>query len=731
MLGAIVDVLAAVLATAAVMLVPGAALFGALRLGRIVPPLLRPAAAVAGTIAIASLALMATLSLRWSLHATEAMVAGATLALGIVALLRWSPSTGPRRSLREVAAPALAFGLPSALLVVLGIFDSPHVRSDTYWHVALSRKLETFDHLSSAKLAFEAGAAGNANYPLPTWHALVAMAADMPRVDLWSATWFLTLWMGPAAMLAFGAMAATMLGERRAALAGCWTFVTVVVLGYGPYFFATRFLSYAGQVAIYLLLPLALVAFVSATTAFGRERWAHIGVACGATVLIGALHGNYVMYPLLFAGGGTMLLLIAARERWRSALLATACLSVVGAITLAAQLPWITKDDNFLRGSGDPTGEPTAFIRHRDVFTGTEASHHVVLGSLAAQPMLVLGSIAIPVLLLVARRRPGPWLLAGGALGIFAFARTPQAIDLIDRLGTVTPATRFDRVYPAAVGVTAFALGVGWLLTRAWERGRILGATVTTALLAGIAVLSWWIDSLRDIRRIVVTPFVEARWVGGLDPDHLPRIAVVATAVAIVVAAVWIRVRTRDRTLETDVVELPAPRGRLSRFALATLVVVAAAVGLAPATIDRAGATWQPEAYRASLRHDADVTKLEIYAPDVRARLTSIKPGSVVLAAFDDTRKIDSLAPVYSIEESDLRDISAHPPEPGQPAADRLAKLVRQWKADYVAGSRGFGASNRSFRAMLDAAAADPAHYRPIISAKDFSLFRVVDAPTH
>ncbi|MCW2926428.1 MAG: hypothetical protein JWM86_396, partial [Thermoleophilia bacterium] len=200
--GALIDLAASVLVTAAVMLLPGMALVGVLGAFTVIDPLLRPAAAVAGTIALSSVALALTLWLHWSIMGYGLAMLLATLVLGIVALLRFTPSRG-MVGRGERARSVLGWVPPTIVLLVVGIFDAPQVRSDTYWHVALARKLGAFEHLSSARISFEAGAPGNPNYPLPSWHALISLADHAPRVDLWSATWFLTLWLAPVAMLAF------------------------------------------------------------------------------------------------------------------------------------------------------------------------------------------------------------------------------------------------------------------------------------------------------------------------------------------------------------------------------------------------------------------------------------------------------------------------------------------------------------------------------------------------
>jgi hypothetical protein len=366
-----------------------------------------------------------------------------------------------------------------------------------------------------------------------------------------------------------------------------------------------------------------------------------------------------------------------------------------GALTLGAQLPWITSDDNFLRGDRAPAGEPTAFTRHRDVFVGSEQSFHVELGSLATQPLLVLGALALPVLLLLARRRPGPWVVTGGAVAIVVFARSPQLLELLDRLGSVTPATRFDRVWPAAIGVTAIALGIGWLLERSFGRGRAFGSVATAATLAVVVAGSWWADSIRDTRRIVVTPFVEARWVGGLDPSGVPRVAVLVATGAIVAVAVWVRVRGTDRSLRAPGV---APRELRHTFAAACLGAVA--IGLAPATAERVDAAFERQAYARSARDDATFVRVEVYPARARRVVSSLDPGAVVLASFAETRKVASLAPVQSVEESLLRQLEADPPDPAEARA--LLASNAPVRVDAVVASR----ADREFDEIVAAAIA-------------------------
>ncbi len=692
------DLAATVFATMLVMVAPGAALLGALRAFAWLTPLLRPAASVAATVAVASPLLVATLGLRWSIRGFAIALAVTTIALAVVALLRTGqPTASIAERLRVGTRRTLPLVPPAAVLVLLGLADAPQVRSDTYWHVALARKLAELDGLSSARIAFEAGTSGNANYPLPTWHALLALADQLPRVDPWSAAWFSTLWLGPFAMLAFGAMAARLVGDRRLELVGCWTFVAIVVLGYGPWFFATRYLAYPGQVAIFLVLPIIVASIVEVVRTDGAARRVALGVAASGTVVIGVLHGNYVLYPALFAGGAAALLLLGNRDRWTSALLATGAVVGAGAATLVAQLPWLRQDDNFLRGGAAPAGEPTAFVRHRDVFVGSESSFHVELGSLATQPWLIAGALAIPVLLFFARRRPGPWVLAGGAVAIVVLARLPLAAELLDRAGSVTPLTRLDRIYPAAVGVAALALGVGWLLERAWLRGRERGIAATAAALIGVSAATWWVDAARDTRRIVVTPFVEARWVGGLDPTGLPRLAIIASTIAVVAVAGWVRLRRRVRELDRGDTDASTPLARR----LAACIVVAVTVGLAPATIDRARATWEPQAFDRSARDDRDFTRIEVYPARVRRVLASLDPSSTILASFAETRKVAALAPVQSVEESRLRE------EPLDPTGGESGRSALMEGVDYVIAAADDDQFRLVFRYVEDCGWAD------------------------
>lgn len=701
MLGNLTDLVAAIVATAVVLVMPGAALLASIRpVRRALPALLVPAACVVATVLLATPALLLTLSLHRSIRGFAMVLACMTLVLLTTALLAQARPSGDRVRVRIPVRRALPFTPPALVLVVLGIFDAPQVRSDTYWHVALVRKLGELDALSSARIAFEAGAPGNANYPLPTFHALTALAAQAPRVEEWAATWFMTLWLGPVAMLAFGAMAAALVGDRRAGLVGCWTFTTIVVLGYGPWFFATRYLSYPGQIAIFVALPIVAWAIVQVVGSTRNTRTAPLVIAGLATAAIGVLHGNYVLYPALLAGGGAALLVVGRRERIGAALLATGVVVGAGAAVLAAQLPWLTNDDNFLRGANAPSGEPTAFIRHRDVFTGSADSFHVELGSLASQPWLVVGALALPLLLWFVRRRPGPWIVAGGAVAMVVFAGLPQLVELLDRAGSVTPVTRLDRIYPAAIGVVAVMLAIGWLLQLAVERSRRIGIAVTGATLGLLAAGTWWVDSLRDTRRVVVTPFVEARWVGGLDPSELPRVAVYAATLITIAAALAIRLRVQQGALELSPAVPPgAPRS--VRHVLAAAAVIAVAVGLAPATVDRAAATWQPQAYDRAARRDSDFVRIEVYPARVRRALDRIEPGSIVLASFDEARKVASLEAVQSVEESLLRDIDAHPPADAAAATRWITRSYAPGRrADYLVAGR----SDEAFAPIVEAA---------------------------
>jgi hypothetical protein len=266
------------------------------------------------------------------------------------------------------------------------------------------------------------------------------------------------------------------------------------------------------------------------------------------------------------------------------------------------------------------------------------------------------------------------------------------------------------------VGVVGVLLGGGWLLARARERGRGTWIAACAGGVVLVAAATWWVDSIRNTHRIVVTPFVEARWVGGLNPHHLPLWAITAASFATVAVAAWIRLRVRDTAYDRAV---HADDGAPARFA----IVLAAAIvlGLTPASIQRLHDTsWHPEAYSPAKREDATFTRIVVYPPRARRAISRIKQGSVVLAAFNDTRRIDALAPVYSIEESRLRELTDSPPKAGADARRTLEQLVSEWHADYVAAS----SFDPTFRTMLDAAAADPKHYESV-GGGTLRMFRV------
>ena len=119
-----------------------------------------------------------------------------------------------------------------------------------------------------------------------------------------------------------------------------------------------------------------------------------------------------------------------------------------------------------------------------------------------------------------------------------------------------------------------------------------------------------------------------------------------------------IRARVRSRALQPAALETSGS----PRHSLAVAAAIAVVVGLAPASVDRAHATWTPQAYDRGARRDADFVRIEVYPAPVRRVVERFRPGSTVLASFDETRKIAALAPVQSVEESELRELERAAP---------------------------------------------------------------------
>jgi hypothetical protein len=221
---------------------------------------------------------------------------------------------------------------------------------------------------------------------------------------------------------------------------------------------------------------------------------------------------------------------------------------------------------------------------------------------------------------------------------------------------------------------------------------------VIGAVLIACAGASLWADSIRDTRRVVVTRFVEARWVGGLDPMHLPLVAVWTTTVLVVLVAIALRLRARDRTMARsgEAAELTLPT-----ITLATAFVIAILVGLLPGSIDRVRGNWHPQAYDRGARHNLSFDRVEVYPARVRSRVLTFKPGSIVFADLNNNRRVASLVPVFIVGESIIRKLEAEPVSSVDQATDLLNEPLEGFSpSDYLVLDR----SNTLFEPFVQAA---------------------------
>ncbi|MCW2961683.1 MAG: hypothetical protein JWM90_2070 [Thermoleophilia bacterium] len=510
-----------------VLVVPGATLLALLRVDRVVPPPLVPAAAVAlGFVPIG----VATAIALW----LKQPIWTITVALAVLVVLGWFSLAARvrredgRRNIPSLLVPlralvagtwlrATPWGTWLVALAAGGIAVGVgfHAWNDSLYHIGQAQKLLALDAPSFTNtLQFPDGSA-HPGYLLPLWQETLAQVAFVARVDPVEVIWILPGVTVAIATLAMGGLGWTLTRARRASTPIALAWVLVACLGPLPLADAIFNSMHPGGIALWILMPLVLaMLFVALWPEQNREHGAvdmatstvtraATLIAATATAAFGVLHvSNLVILAMGMLG---YLLIWALRAPWPRRVVLRH-LAVFGSVALVAAtcvvllLPGLSELQSFGKDAASElqanesdlyagkNGAPLEALLRGDV--AGEAYHlradYLVLGGGFA----LLGLIGL-LLALYAPRWPAGWFLLGTGLLVLGIALSDRVFPSYVDVVSLDQARRIEKALPLSVGLGLLALATAAAALRLWHAGSAIARGAAGFLIALVATATW------------------------------------------------------------------------------------------------------------------------------------------------------------------------------------------------------------------------------------------------
>ncbi len=490
MIGLFAQQLFAIAAALVLFCTPGWAISRLLELHLRLPTVALPAATFTLGLGLWTIELLPVLALAqpmWVLLAVHAVV---TVALVVVLRLRERQRGHAKRGSDAFSTWTLA-AIGLAVLAALGL--RTRIAFDTLFHVGMVRRLEQLAAPTFGNVDRVVDGGINPAYALPTWQAGMAAVAKVTGLDAATVVEAMAVVGVLFAACAAGALGRVVSGTVYGEIAGAAAY------GWLRVFFPRRELegdgvAYAalpGNIAIDVMLVLALVVAVQLMGGRSRRDGALVALGAVATILLVVLHANYLVY-LAIIGLGVVLWLLAAgpwgRAIARRLALVTATFGVPGIVALAAVLPLLMLLEHF----GAPMEARIDY--HLAELGGVEFIRPGHLYDWFAAPGL-LGMLVLPWAAWRARGVARA-LIGGGSLAVLLFALVPPLVDLVGASGSLTLSLRLPRPMGVLL-VAAAAIALPDLVRRAAElgsrasvaRGQLVGWLARLAPLAAIAAL--------------------------------------------------------------------------------------------------------------------------------------------------------------------------------------------------------------------------------------------------
>ena len=428
------------------------------------------AATLGWALALIFAALALTFALGSTLALTVVVLVIATLAAGLVGLLRGWSGTAP--------VPgrwwALAWG---AVLGVLLWRVAPAVQGDGLFHLARARKLLELDSLSLNRISEFADGSLHPGYAFPLWHGFLALIARFSGVDPEQVVVHLPSILAPLAVVVAYEVGWALF--RRTWAAGAVASAQVAMICFAPgQGGAYVFLALPATSSRQLLVPAALALALETVR---RPSFGLIGSTAASGLALAVVHPTYALFLWIPFSGFLVVRAVWARADVRSGLAALGALVAPAALFMIWLLP-VVRDTRSVSPDADELRR--AFEQYR----GQLHVRSDTVYSLAVEVFTRSGSVAIAALLLIplagfaARRRWSAYVV-GGSLAVFAIMLVPLLFTNLADLVSISQARRAAGFLPFAF---AFAGGLGVL-------SKVIGRFVLPlALVAGIALQAFY-----------------------------------------------------------------------------------------------------------------------------------------------------------------------------------------------------------------------------------------------
>jgi hypothetical protein len=445
------------------LLVPGALLARVLRLEGV-------AAAFSLSLGVLFVALVVVFALGTSILVALALLVAAAGADVAAALRFRRDELWPHWTTGVAALAGAAFG-------VLVWRFGPALGGDALFHLARTRKLETFDALSIDAVAEFADGGPHPGYAFPLWHGFLALVAKLGGVDPADVVLHEAAILVPLAfVLAFEAGRALFdsVWGGVAVLAG-QVAITGLAPGDGG---AYDSLALPATAARQLLVPAVVASFLLLVR---RRGWLHVLPVAAASLALALVHPTYALFLLLPLTGFALVRLLWARRDLVRLAAGIVAVGIPTALVFLWLAPLVEDTAGHTPSEEEVERALERYSRELDVDSLDRYSlAPEVFGRSGAVAVAAL--VAIPVAAAAARSR---WaaLVVGGALPILVLTLWALVFPSFADLVSLSQARRVAGFLPFAF---AFAGGCAVLA------GALRGAALPAALAAGLWLHFTW-----------------------------------------------------------------------------------------------------------------------------------------------------------------------------------------------------------------------------------------------